>query len=61
MKEMTQHDIIARMTPEQKLNAAWGLYVSAFELKRAALRKKYPERPEDEIRRLTKEAFLSAG
>ena len=57
----TQHDIIAGMTPEQKLKAAWGLYVSAFKLKWAALRKKYPELSADEIRRKTKESFLSAG
>jgi hypothetical protein len=57
----SQHDIIARMTPEQKLKVSWGLYVSAFELKRAAFRKKYPDLSEDEIRRKTKEAFLCAG
>lgn len=56
----TQHDIIARMTPEQKLKAAWGLYVSAFELKRAALRKHFPDLSEAEIDKMTREAFLYA-
>ena len=56
----TQHDIIARMTPEQKLKAAWGLYVSAFELKRAALRKQYPDLTEADIDKKTREAFMYA-
>ena len=54
----TQHDIIARMTPEQKLKAAWGLYVSAVELKRAALKKQFPDLSEEEIEKKTREAIL---
>jgi hypothetical protein len=57
---ITQHDIIARMTPEQKLNAAWGLYLSAVELKRAALKKHFPDITDDEIKKRTREAFLYA-
>ncbi len=56
----TQHDIIAKMTPEQKLNAAWGLYLSAVELKRAALKKHFPDFSEEEINKRTREVFLYA-
>ena len=48
------------MTPEQKLKVAWDMYVSAFESKKAAFRKQYPDLPEDEIQRMTREAFLYA-
>jgi hypothetical protein len=56
----TQHDIIAKMTPEQKLKVSWGLYLSAVELKQAALRKHFPDLAEDEIKKRTREAFLYA-
>ena len=48
------------MTPEKKLRLMQQLYYSAWELKAAALREKYPQWSEDEIRAKVKEVFLYA-
>jgi hypothetical protein len=58
VKVLSQADIIARMTPAQKLRAAEDLYWSARSLKAAALRAKHPEWTEKQVQREVREAFL---
>ncbi len=55
---LTQADVIARMTPEQKLRAAEKLYWSARGLKAAALRAKQPDWSDEQIERAVRDAFL---
>ena len=54
-------NIIKKMTPEQKLKTAQALYWSARKLKKAALRNKYPDLPEEELEKMVKEIFLYAS
>ncbi len=51
---------IRQMTPAEKLRAAERLYVSARQLKAAALRAQHPEWTEEAIGRAVREAFLYA-
>lgn len=51
-------EILRRMTPEQKLNAAMRLYWSARALKAAGLRAEHPDWSEQEIAAAVREAFL---
>ena len=41
--ERIQREIIRKMTPAQKFAIAQGLYDTAWEIKRAALRQQHPE------------------
>lgn len=52
--------ILRNMTPAQKLQAFYRLRDTAMNLKRAALRARWPEASRDEIERKTKDAFLHA-
>ena len=60
-KELTQIDVLRRLTPGQRLEAAMDLYGSAKRLKAAAIRAKHPDWSEGEIARAVNEAFLNAG
>lgn len=51
-------EIIARMTPKQKLEASMRLYWSARALKAAALRAEHPNWTERQIQLAVREAFL---
>lgn len=51
-------DVIARMTPQQKLRAAMQLYWSARALKAAALRARHPDWPDSAIEAAVRDAFL---
>lgn len=51
-------EILARMTPEQKLQAAMRLYWSARELKAAAFRAEHPEWSEQQIAKAVRDVFL---
>ena len=53
-------EILRRMTPEQKLVAAFDLYNTARELKAAGLRMQHPEWPEDQIQKQVARIFLHA-
>ena len=48
------------LTPEKKLQLSLRLYHSAKELKKAALKKLYPQLTEKEIEEKVKEIFLNA-
>ena len=52
--------IMQIMTAAQKLRAAERLYVSARQLKAAALRAQHPDWSDEAIRRAVREAFLYA-
>ena len=52
--------IVRAMSPAQKLRAAEQLYVSARQLKAAALRAQHPDWSDETIRRGVREAFLYA-
>jgi hypothetical protein len=56
--EMQQ--ILQAMTPAQKLRAAERLYLSARQLKAAALRAEHPDWTDDAIRRAVRDIFLYA-
>ena len=51
---------LRQMTPAEKLRAAERLYISARQLKAAALRAQHPEWTEEAISRAVHEAFLYA-
>lgn len=51
-------DVIARMTPQQKLRAAMQLYWSARALKAAAFRARHPEWSDREVEAAVRDAFL---
>ena len=51
---------LRQMTPEEKLRAAERLYVSARQLKAAALRAQHPEWTEEAVARAVRDAFLYA-
>ncbi|MGD0949670.1 MAG: hypothetical protein ABSA52_19860 [Candidatus Binatia bacterium] len=55
-----QRRIFRRMTPQQRLRAAFRLYWSARQLKEASLRTFRPELSEAEIRAKVREFFLYA-
>ena len=47
--ERIQREIIRKMTPAQKFAIARGLYDTAWEIKRAALRKQHPDWTEEQV------------
>lgn len=47
--ERIQREIIRNMTPAQKFAIARGLYDTAWEIKRAALRKQHPDWTDDQV------------
>jgi hypothetical protein len=47
--ERIQREIIRKMTPAQKFAIAQGLYDTAWEIKRAALRQQHPEWTEGQV------------
>lgn len=49
-----------KQTPEQKLIQAINLYHSAMALKIAALKQRYPEKTETEIKDMAKRIFFNA-
>ena len=53
-------EILRRMTPEQKLIAAFDLYDTARELKAAGLRMQHPDWSEDQILKEVSRIFLHA-
>lgn len=60
--ELTPEYVAAlrRMTGEQKLKAAFGLYWSARKVKAAALRQQFPDWSEEQVQQKVKEIFLHA-
>lgn len=58
METLSQSDIISRMTPAQKLDAAQRLYWSARALKAAAFRAQNPDWSEAEVESAVRLAFL---
>ena len=59
--EAAQREILAKMTPTQKLRAAAQLRQSAWELKAAWLRQKHPDWSEEMIEEALRKAFANAG
>jgi len=55
-----QYEILAKMTPEQRLQAFLDLCRSARRIKEAAFRQFHPEWSEDEIKAALRESFLHA-
>jgi len=55
-----QYDILAKMTPEQRLQAFLQLCRSARRIKEAALRQFNPDWSEDQIKLALRESFLHA-
>ena len=55
-----QREIFKRMTPKQRVDAAYRLYWSARELKAAGLRAQHPYWADEEIQQAVKEAFMYA-
>ena len=53
-------EILRRMTPEQKLIAAFDLYNTARELKAAGLRMQHPDWTHDQIQKEVSRIFLHA-
>ena len=47
--ERIQREIIRKMTPAQKFAIAQGLYDTAWEIKRAALRQQHPDWTEEQV------------
>jgi Rv0078B-related antitoxin len=52
------HEILAKLTPAQKLRTAMRIYWSARALKAAALRSQHPQWSQAEIARAVRDAFL---
>ena len=59
-EELTQIDVLRRMTPGERLRTALDLYWSARELKAAVLRADHPDWSEERIEEVVREAFLRA-
>ncbi len=55
-----QNQILAKMSPEKKLEVAMQLYYSARELKAAGLRADHPDWDEKQVQQAVREAFLYA-
>ena len=51
---------LRRMTGEQKLRTAFGLYWSARKLKAARLREQHPDWSEEQVQQRVKEIFMHA-
>ena len=59
-EELTQIDILRRMTPGERLRTALDLYWSARELKAAVLRVDHPEWSVERVEEAVREAFHGA-
>lgn len=57
---MNENINIKKLTPGEKLNISLDLYWSARELKKAVLRKEFPDLSEEEIETKVKEIFMYA-
>jgi len=55
-----QNQILAKMSPGDKLEVAMQLYYSARELKAAGLRADHPDWDEKQVQQAVREAFLYA-
>ena len=55
-----QDQILAKLSPEKKLEVAMQLYHSARELKAAGVRSGHPDWDENQVRQAVREAFLHA-
>lgn len=55
-----QYDVLAKMTPEQRLKAFFQLCRSARRIKKAALRQFHPDWSQDQIDAELRESFLHA-
>ncbi len=55
-----QNQILAKMSPEKKLEVAMQLYYSARELKAAGVRADHPDWDEKRVQQAVREAFLYA-
>lgn len=55
-----QKSIYKKMTAEQKIRIATGLYYTARKIKRAALKRQYPDVPDAEIEKKLRDIFLHA-
>ncbi len=55
-----QNQILARMSPEEKLEVAMQLYYSARKLKAAGVRAEHPDWDEEQVQQVVREAFLYA-
>jgi len=56
-----QDQIYRKMTPQQKIDAAWSLYHSARQLKAAWLRQMHSDWTEQMIEQAVREAFFNWG
>ena len=57
--ERIQREIIRKMTPAQKFAIAGELYKTAWEIKRAALRKQHPDWTEEQVLARVKRIFTT--
>ena len=55
-----QNQILAKMSPEKKLEVAMQLYYSARELKAAGVKAGHPDWDEKQVQQAVREAFLYA-
>ena len=55
-----QNQILAKMSPEKKLEVAMQLYYSARELKAAGVRAEHPDWDEKQVKQAVRKAFLYA-
>lgn len=55
-----QKSIYKKMTAEQKIRIATGLYYTARKIKRAALKRQYPDVSDVEIEKKLRDIFLHA-
>ena len=55
-----QNQILAKMSPGEKLEVAMQLYYSARELKAAGVRADHPDWDEKQVQQAVREAFLYA-
>ncbi len=55
-----QKSIYKKMTAEQKIRIATGLYYTARKIKRAALKRQYPDVSDIEIEKKLRDIFLHA-
>lgn len=56
----TQRDILAAMTPEERLRQAFALRQMAWNLKAAWIRQTQPELSEEQVQDVVRRAFLYA-
>jgi hypothetical protein len=57
---ITQLEVLRRMTPAERLQAATRLYWTARQIKEAALRARHPEWSAEQLQRAVRDAFLYA-